>query len=743
MVDVPRPPIARLPLVDEKGFARRDFVQFIELLWLRTGGASDAVQQQTALSPANMGVLVPEAYGCVGDGETDDTSAFTRFLADLVATGKPGILQGHYLVPNIDVLELTSHVSLYGLGGNAKINGGDGATLFRLVSAGLTFHNIETINIALSDSFNQTTGDIALIDIWKWKWTNTTQFSFRLRINYVDFPYKVDRLRLVDIQGNGGLGGVAVIAPIVQCEVDLYSVRNIEVPEDEDYFNPDNGNMIGSGFSDGLNLGADDVGAQDLTEYCTIGTVTVSGINDLRTPKPGKASASVDGVRIVLSNVTCDTIHVRDVTSQFKADTTAFYSKAQDSRFGRIVGINAGHHEAAIVFKGARRFSGTRSPGWNVTVDTIELRNTEGYVGRNGVYLGPDDISIGHLYLEGMGGEVEDPNDPGQRLSGQGPLVYCQNTAQGRLYIGHVTALNCVMGSTQTLRPFLLEGYDEIYIGPCVIDGLSNAGRFSTQSATEEQQIHVFAYVDQFQDRDIIDIGPVVLKNTSGNGRDVRVFSSTGQTAINTVRLRHFVSDSTATDGIVLGGSQPVGLLEVVGGDWSQVGDVTSFSTNPTKKRYIGPPLGLQDTPGTANRTTAQSVATATTAKVQFTNSDAQGWSDTNYELTVDDDITYTFDATITVRPLTGSDFRAVFALKRDRGGSITTLDQTEQIVFQNATPAQAQETMRVQRTIKMQDADKVYCEFSHTSGSSVQISQTGGGTNNKIDWWKNASQGG
>lgn len=740
MVDVPRPPLPRQPIIQPNGFASREFTQFIELLWRRTGGEVDAVAQQNSLSPGNLGALVPEEYGAVGDGVTNDTSAFTRFLIDCHTLGRPGVLQGRYLVPDLDRFTLTSHVSLIGLGNNAYIDGGTGVKLFLPQSAGFTFHNIETRNVTLADTFRETTGDLDAIDIYKWRWTNDDILSCRIRWNYEDDPYKIGHVRLMDIQGNGGLGGVEILVPGQRWEVDNYVVRNIVVPDDDAHFTGDD--MINSGYADGLNLGGDDQGAQEITEYCTVGSVTIDGLVDHRVKRNGGGVSSADGFRCVTGKMTAGEIHVRNVTSHQKEDCTAFYSKTRDSRIGLIHAINAGHYEACVVFKGARRGSGIRSPGWNVHVGQIMCINTEGFSGRPALYLGTDDIRIDSLYLEGMGGDLEDQSNPGQRKGGQGPLVYCQqNTTQGRLSIGSVVALNCVMGSTQTIRPFLLAGYNEIDIGSCFLDGLSNAGKFSTQGVGDEQNLHVFAFVEQFTPRKSVRIGPVILRNTEHASASYHVVNSRGLVDLNQLILDGFTIEDTPDFGIVLsnnGGT--VGYLEAIGGDWRNCTSVTSFSTEPTRKRFIGPPLGLvPDAPGTANLASAQSVPTGTETRVQYTNSNADGWSDTNFELTLPEDGNWAFDATVTVRPNNASNYQAVLRLKRDRGGSVATLDEVMTNIKTDAAPGATEESLRVHREFQLLEGDEIFVTFEHDLGSNAQVSATGGGVANRIDWSRRA----
>jgi hypothetical protein len=74
-----------------------------------------------------MAYAIPEDYGAVGDGTTDDTSAMQNFVDDLVATGLEGHLTGGktYLItaPGTDtvILDIDAAIRLYGNGATIRV----------------------------------------------------------------------------------------------------------------------------------------------------------------------------------------------------------------------------------------------------------------------------------------------------------------------------------------------------------------------------------------------------------------------------------------------------------------------------------------------------------------------------------------------------------------------------------------------------------------------------------------------
>lgn len=364
----------------------------------------------------------PEAYGAVGDGATDDSAAWDSFIAAIMASGKPGYLTGKYLIPSANSVGLTGHVTLVAGSATMLIDGGPaGVTLFHCVSAGFSLLGaperlFRTNNVAVCDSFNLTTADLDAIRLRHWRWTNTTQLVCLVRINYDSAAFHVEELEIYDVVGQGGLGGVHVIAPIRRIYVDRYRVRGIVVPNDPAYFSDITGKPINSGYGSGLNLGDDDGNAMRLTEICQIGSIAVEEIDDQRVPALGDEGAAVDGARIEADNVQLGLFMARSIQSASKNDTTGLYVKGRHKRIGDVFIVDGGGHEACVVFKGQTRAeedledpTGFSRPGFNTYVKSMFIRSTDPDVARSPIYVGSDDIRVERAYFEGVGGEVENP----------------------------------------------------------------------------------------------------------------------------------------------------------------------------------------------------------------------------------------------------------------------------------------------------------------------------------------------
>lgn len=688
------------------------------------------------LKPAGQ-YIQPEHFGAVGDGVTDASAHWDRAIAFAEASGLPLILGNRrYLIASAATRNLASMVTIIGMGAPV-LDGGTGVTLFKLVSAGLRLWNVETRNICITDSFNETTGNIAEIDIRDWRWTNTTQFSFRLRINYSSDAFKVGRLILRNIQGSGGLGGMCFSCPIETVDIDGYSVGNIVVPNDNAYFDGDN--MVNTGYADGLLLGDDDPAAQDLGKSWSIGRLSVDGINDQRVPKSGGQIASCDGVRLMGRGMVIGQIDVRNVESQYATDTTGVYFKGRDSTIGLISIRNSGAYEGACVFKGARRTSGSQAEGYNISVGILKLFADDDKR-RSALYLGPDDIYIGFLSIEGLGGEVEDPNNPGVRFSGSGALIYCENTDKRRLHIGRYSIVNCRVGSSAAaVKLFTLQGFREIKIGPGIIDNVANDKPFST--GTPPPIIQVFHWGGSGIAADVVEIGPVLARNFSGGGVDVRLITLAGSVDLNRCSIWDPVVDGTVNDGIIVSSqadpASTVGTLQVIGGDLSACADnVIILGITPDLKQFISC-NGLLPEPA-MHASLNEDQSAAIDDPIEYTNGNTGGWDDTTFRFTAPADGNYRIDAALLMRPHHIDDL--IFALKIMKSNAAPTetvnkIAEDRKFVPAHPTPADKPFSLGVGREFELNAGEQIFCQFEHnrTPPYKATVSFSGGGVGSFI----------
>lgn len=673
----------------------------------------DANSQQIVSTSSSITL---EQHGAAGDGVTDDSAAWNAAVADAHTSGKSILLANRtYLIPGATTQTLTSHVTILGVGA-PTLDGVNGApTLFKPVTAGITFRNVSTKKLCLIESDNEVTGNIGLLDIRNWTYENTDQFTIRLRLKYEDHPFHVEQLILRDIKGKGGLGGPCFSAALINVDVDGYNVRDISVPDDDAHFEED-GHMINTGYGDGLLLGEDDPVAQSLCESWSIGRLSVSNIHDHRLRRKEDQAASCDGARLLGRGMSIGHIDAREIATESNEDVTAVYFKGWDSVIGSIYAENCGSYEACVVIKGARRRTGTRAKGFSVSVGSIKLFANDG-AQRSGLYLGPDDIDIGFLSIEGLGGDVEYSHRPGERMSGSGPLVYCENTEKNRLSIRGYSIKNCDMGTIipepklvpgdnpgdppylkqgrGSVRLFTLQGYREIYIGPGFIDNVSNSKLFSDQvpqsDPPPEANILAFHWGEKNYPAKSLVIDSVVATNFhAANEADVRLLTVSGRVDIDNVVLRAPIVDDTIKVGVSLGHQidpiedvgvplPTIGSVQVVGGDLSACEKPYSAGLPPQKKRFNGCIGLLDDKVFTANLLPVvpevpegdpepdgvpQTVAPGDNDIIEYLATEAsEDWDDATHMFRPPEAGDYLIGVTLGIRPDAQSDFGATLEL--------------------------------------------------------------------------------
>lgn len=547
----------------------------------------------------------PEMWGAWGDGGTDDSDAWNRFSAYLASNGGKGVLNGSYKLNDADTTEInsTEPMELEGTSDAIVLDGRNGdAALFDLTKGGLTVRNIKLLGISLFLTNKETSQSFDHVILENVRFDNTCgdvrSAALRLLKSGSTVP-KLGLFRAVDVEVEGGLGGIEIECAIERFHVDNYVCRDISIANNAAHFS--GGNMLNLGYGAGLGLGLDDPESAELTKYGYIGSVFIDGVDDNRVQDGSGTIANVDGVRIHAADLNFNSIHVRNVDSHSKSDCVGLYLKAHRCRGDKITIVDAGNHEGMIVFKGARRADpDTTTTGFNVSINEVQLIGTQsGFAGRSGVFCGVDDIHIGRLYMENIGGSVEDPYDTGTRLGGHGALFHTADTGDGpkrRLSVGTMEIINCSLDnpSGTTVRAIDLNGYSEVIMDRIVLDGISQGGGFS---GTDGRLILIGVIgSDPFKH---CEIGSILEQNTANVGDDTTLFQSdTDASGYGDLIIRNAIVTSDQIDiGIKIIGDAPLALLDISGGDLSRTGVALDTAANrPTKVRIRGVD-GLGDQP--------------------------------------------------------------------------------------------------------------------------------------------------
>ena len=686
-------------------------------------------------------LATPEGHDCVGDGEANDSAGFKNFVEYLHDTGDLGRLQGQYLIPDFQKFRVTNSISMFGQNDRAAIDGGQsGISLFDMVSGSLVFENLRTTNVALVNSFNTTEGQIDEVRIRKWRWTNANTLSFLIRINFDDIPFIVKRLIVQDVIGDGGLGGISVIAPVEVFSVTNYEVRGIRVPNTPEHFFA-NGIMQGSGYSDGLNIGDDDPNASKLCLFGHVSGVFVYDGLDERIPRPGTEAQAMDGIRIIAENAMLTNYTCRNFRSVSKNDNTGLYLKAQNYRAANVSVFDAGYHEASVVFKGARRDNGALAPGFNAHITNLQVlgsRDANGnpvFTGRGGVYFGPGDILLQGVHIEGIGGPTESPYAPGETHPGMGALLHCQATANQRLTIENLNVVDCVVGGTAAVRALGIEGFDNVHVANARFTRISNAGKFSNQDAgtfPTMRIIDVFGPTNPAAgtlDIELCHLGEVTIREIEANGATVvGIGTDTDTMTCAHLRIRDFVADDTVTVGVQAAGDNALGFLDWIGGDMREVATPYQEATAPTLKNIRGVAGVLDLDAVRASLSSLQSVAAAATENVEFVNGDADGWSDTNFEWTCPATGLYLIRAR--VQWDNGATYTPVTRIRYNNLTTTNSLDQANS----PTDGASSRHEHHLFAIRQIEEGQKIFLDASHNSGTAKNIGSAGGGTINRLD---------
>ncbi|MDF1722709.1 MAG: hypothetical protein P1U65_18710 [Minwuia sp.] len=548
----------------------------------------------------------PEMWGATGDGTSDDSEPWNSFAAYLAANGGKGVLSGHYKITLADKLDIdnSNGMELEGSNNAAMLDAGTSdVILFDLVRGGLTVRNLTLKGATLFYTNETTTQDfdhIILEDVFFDNSGNDVHSAaVRLQKSGSTVP-KINRFRAVNVRVEGGLGGLEIEAGIEHFHVDNYVCRNVSIADNTSYFQGDD--MLNLGYGAGLGLGFDDPESAELTKYGYIGSVFVDGVEDNRVQEGSGVIANVDGVRIHAANVNFDTIHISNVNSHSKTDCVGLYLKAHRCRGDKVTVIDAGNHEGMVVFKGARRADpDDTTTGFNASINEVQLIGTQvGFANRSGVFCGVDDIHIGRLYMENIGGSVEDPYNTGSRLGGHGALFHTADTSDGpkrRLRIDSMEVIDCTLDnpSGQAVRAIDLNGYAEVIVDRLVLDGVTQGGGFT---GTDGRLIMVGVIgTSPFTH---CEFGSILEQNTVSSSDDTTLFQAdTDVAGYGDVIIRNAIVTSDAIDiGIKVIGDVPIATLEVQGGDLSRVTDTAlDISENVPVKIRIRNVNGLPDQP--------------------------------------------------------------------------------------------------------------------------------------------------
>jgi len=522
---------------------------------------------------------------------------------------------GTYDFSLINAQTLTSagaHVTMVAATPGAVVLDGTGSasprTLFVPKSQGFTFRGITTKNLRLCASVDQMDGDIPLIQIEDWDHIGSTlESAYDLRSIYIPGTkeWKVNTLILQNIRGKGSLCGVDHRTAVEHVFVEGFRWKDIVVPDTDDGFEQSDNSMKRHGRAVGLRIGEEgnpgnDAGAL-LTKTAVISGVSIYNIDDQRVSrKPNKDdplipdTANCDGIRLCLHNVVAGPMIVNGVKNTTHMDCDGMYLKAGNSVFSSLTLIDCGYYEGMLVVKGNTYGEGGSGGviGGPTLYPSVIIKNTRGFVGNPAISIFVDDAHFGQVYIEGAGGDVENTMTPGNRYSGTSGVISCSNDLKKRLIMERVTMRNIVVGNQTGVpaRVFSLDGFSEVDIGEWHIDGLSNAGYFSTQSPGGEVPVNIFDLAVS-QNVEKIRIGRGSVANVSLNGKNATAINIRGSSTKAISKLQ--LDDWDGLSGVRFLWSQstglPIGLFQVNNCDLS--GSLATTPTNTIGGMNPGPTI--------------------------------------------------------------------------------------------------------------------------------------------------------
>lgn len=523
--------------------------------------------------------------------------AWNLWVAALIATGKKGTIPvGSFDITGATTTLLTARVTIEGAGRLlTNLYGTNLPTLFNLGTAGLSFRGATLTNGQLLGSLNGATvtmtADIDCVEIRDFAYSNTTQRAIFVFARWSTTGKKIKRLILDGIYGTGGLCVPQFICAIESGFYDHIACGDVTVANDNAYFNGNS--MLSSGFN-GLIIGDDNADLWQVMSFFEIGNIYIYNIRDNRIPKVNDINyiANCQAVRICGHNVSFDSITVKNVSSYYKIDTCGLYHKVVNLRGGNLILENAGNGQASWTNKGytaSDTSSGdNNSKGYNVSIATVSIVNTDGFVGRPAMWLGIEDVYVGDLFVQGCGGDVENPLAAGTRWSGQGGIIYCAEATQtpedhprSRLNFQSVRLVNCVIGApnTDNARAITVDGYKNVYFGNLEIHGLSNAGLFSTQTAGQERPMYILDWrPSNTIGGDRLEVARMVTRDTVASGKQVSALVYSGSNVAHELRVRRMNVDAALYKAINIFGSVKLDYVEIQDCDFSAVTDPVSIS---------------------------------------------------------------------------------------------------------------------------------------------------------------------
>lgn len=534
---------------------------------------------QQSASREQASALDARDFGVRGDGRHDDSDAFTRWLGALAGSGRTGRLSaGHYKLETASPFEVRTSISIEGAGVDQVVldggaRGSRAGGLFKLIRGRLRLGGLTTRNLMLIESFNALEADVEELSVCDWAWDNR-QSPDPTRAIVVIAPYAqrqaaIRRLTLRGIRGRGGANGVSIHAAIETLVADDVEIGEIETPNVDRWFQRRTpGHMIGAGTANGLVLGDDDAQAQARARDWCIGSILVHGVVDRRLPRRSGRQANCDGVRLNGARLHFERIVVRGVTNATKRDCTGLYLKVDGAHGRECEIVDCGHHEASLVLKGAAGAERGGARGAGIAIDRVRIINREGFVGRPGLYLSAHDVSLGELHIEGCGGDVEDPQAPGERIEGASAVVRMSPAlgggALGELRVGRLSFRNCVLGGLSERYALSLGAYERIAIGEIECEGLSNAGRFVIG---QSQPIAVVGHVAETAECRRVQLGRVRIRDCRADDKGVAAIVFAGRAPVEELSIEDLRVDGSVARGVEFRGRDALGRFQWRGGD--------------------------------------------------------------------------------------------------------------------------------------------------------------------------------
>ena len=523
-------------------------------------------------------------FGADGEDERDLARNWRAWLQEVERSGRTGFIPaGRYNLERAERFTIqdsplriigagAEHTFLDGAARNSRARG-----LFELGGAGLTLSGLSSRNLMLVERFSPFARQVDMLHIEDWAWRNDQSDdptrALAIFADYESNAKGIASLRLHRIRGRGGVSGLIVNTAIEEASLDDIDIRAINTPDIDRWFRERNTSaMLGFGVGSGVILGEDRRAAQRAARRWTIGRLHIDGVHDARRARTsGGRQAACDGLRLLGANIEAREITIANVSNATRKDCTGLYLRGANVDIERLTIINAGHHEASLTLKAAPIDHDELPVGGNTRLRSVHIENTEGFVGRPAIYLRSPDVVFDEVYIKGCGGDVEDPDAPGERINGASCVIRMSpphyGGELGRASFGQVTLEDCILGGLSERWAIGLGAYTDIDFGAVRCMGLSNAGLFSTQQAAHAQNLSLFGYADGRAVTQSVQVGTAQLENCAVATKDMRLFVATRDTTLDLLSFEDVRLDSSVSDGVYVKAGAHIGQIRVLGGD--------------------------------------------------------------------------------------------------------------------------------------------------------------------------------